>query len=342
MLKFYNHEKNIRSILEKADTNFVPLKNYKIINHFNKKLESDYLITWIEKEYWEEIKFIREPSKICYITNKNKSYEGFFDKILHHKCALVENYVIDDFRYIIIRPPRHFSCPKYDFKSGGTILLHYGGGYGDFFNSLRYIKLYPNCDFVAEVNVSLKRLIQKSNLFKKIIIKGDSVNTDFHLPIDSLVQRHGFKGSKIPFLNIEKNEKVNGGIGFCFQGNRVKYTIRRSFDPFVLEEFKNYNLYNLQKEIRDLPFAINLPINDWFDTAQIIQGCDLIVCPPTSITHLAGALGKKIITVFQDSYMNLENSYFNEKSSDFYPMIDKIHYINLKNYLKNYVKNKFR
>jgi hypothetical protein len=341
MLKFYNHQTNIRFILENADTNFLPLKNYKIIKSPSKILDYPHLRMWADNEYWEEVEKLYDPSKICYVINKEKNYNGFYDKVLKNKCSLLENYTVENYRYIIFSTPRKFNCPQYDFKSQGSILLHYGGGYGDFINCLRYIKLHPNCDFVVEIKESMKRLVCESNLFKKIIIKGDECKTDFHLPINALFERHGPNGSGIPFLNIRKNEQVNGGIGFCFQGNRVKYSPRRTFDPYLLEEFSDYNLYNIQKEVRDISFAKNLPIHDWLDTAQIIQGCDLVICPPTAITHLAGSLGKKLFVVFQDCYSGFEKIYFNKNSSDYYPLIEKIHSKNLIDCVREYVKNKY-
>lgn len=345
MLKTLNHENNVRFILDNAQTTFLPLeKEYKITYSPQKIIDIPHMRIWMHQEFWDEIKYFKEPSKICLINYKDVNFKNVYTNILKNKCSLIENFVIDCFRYILIRPPRVFDVPEYDFKSvGANILLHCGGGYGDFFSSLRYIQLYKSCNFVVETNPNLYSLFEKTKIFKQVIFRGQKCKVDFHLPINRLVQKHGSCGHLVPFINnIEKNKNVNGGIGFCFMGNRVKYSLRRTFDYNMLKEFSRFNLYNLQKEVRNIDFAKNLSIDDWLDTAQIIQGCDLIVSPPTAIMHLAGGMGKKVFVVFQNFHYQIEKDYFNHKSSNFYPSLCKVHVNQLKPTLRKYVKNKYK
>ena len=333
MLYNLNEYEFIRKTLSYATTNFLPLVNY-VISEFPQKLPSEpHMRIWRDEFHWDESKKIFEPSKICFITDENIVIHDIYKQMLDHGCALVDSRIYNGKRYILIRPSRYFNCPKYDLRSSGTVLIYCGGGYGDQINLLRYIKLYPKAKFVIECSASLKKLFEETNLFHKVLLKGEKFETDYHLYANVFYRLHEHNGSRLPVFEVQKHDKVNGGIGFCFMGNRIKYTGRRHFDYNILRKFQKYNLYNLQIE-QSIDFAHNLPINDWYDTARIVQGCDFIVCPPTSLVHLAGIMGKRVITVFKDDYEHFETQYFDKEGSKFYNLI-KVKENNLESYLNN-------
>lgn len=323
----------IRKILFCATTNFIPLNNYRIIEYPQKIPLEPHMRIWRNQFYWDEARKIFEPSKICFICDEDNDISDVYSQIIMNGCSLIDSRYYNKKRYIIIRPRRFFDCPVYDLKSSGTVLLYCGGGYGDQFNLLRYIKLYPQAKFVIECSSSLHKFFTKTNLFYKVILKGEIYKTDFHLYTDTLYRKHGYNGSKMPVVSVDPHEDVRGGFGFCFMGNRIKYTGRRFFNYQILEKFKKFGLYNLQIEEK-IDFAINLKINDWYDTARIVQGCDYIICPPTSLLHLAGVMGKPVIAVFKKDYEDFEIQYFDKSGSKFYNLV-KVQENNLENYLKN-------
>lgn len=338
MLNHFDEKKIIKKILENAKTNFIPLNDYEFSEYPSAIPSCPHLRIWRQNLNWKESKNISEPSKICFISDKNKTPCDVYHQIIENNCSLIEDYLENEKRYIIIRPKRIFNCPLYDMKSKGTVLLYCGGGYGDLFNTLRYINLYPQVKFVAEVSDSLFKLVESTNLFYKVIRRGEEFKTDYYITSKDLNYKHKHIGSKLPIFCVDPHPEVNGGIGFCFMGNKIKYTTRRCFNYRILENFKNYKLYNLQIE-HPVEFAINIKISDWYDTARIIQNCDIIITPPTAILHLAGIMGKPIIAVFKNEYENLELQYFDKNGSKYYPL-RKIYEKDLEGYLNKYVTHK--
>lgn len=323
-------------MLDNAKTNFLPLKEYKFIEFPNPIPSYHHLRVWRNRLEWNETNNLQEPSKICFISDIKNVPSDVYMQIINNGCSLVEDYIYHQKRYIIFKPKRKFDCPVYDLKSEGTVLFYCNAGYGDFFNCLRYIQLYPQAKFIAEVPSSLIRLAERTGLFYKVIERGENYKTDYYVTFKKLNEHHRHEGTSLPIIKVAPHPDVNGGIAFCFMGNRVKYTKRRTFDYTKLKNFQKYNLYNLQIE-QNVDFAINLKIDDWYDTATIIQGCDLVITPPTSILHLAGIMAKPIVAVFKPEYENYEVAYFDKDGSKYYPL-KKIYENQLEGYLQKYVE----
>ncbi len=102
---------------------------------------------------------------------------------------------------------------------------------------------------------------------------------------------------------FEKSEKKN--VGIFFAGNTTdKRTLRNRKVPFEallpLFENKNVNFYSLQPEntFKDVFLGHNIidlsdKIENFSDTAAIIDKMDIVISVDSSVAHLAGALGKK-------------------------------------------------
>ena len=105
-------------------------------------------------------------------------------------------------------------------------------------------------------------------------------------------------------------ERMNGSglkIGLVWAGNPRKFSISSSSvdvkRSMVLQNYEplldiNATFFNLQKdqETSEYPQIINLmnDVEDFSDTAAIIENLDLVISVDTSIIHLAGALGKPV------------------------------------------------
>ena len=122
--------------------------------------------------------------------------------------------------------------------------------------------------------------------------------------------------NKIPYLKTNpefakkfktkfNNDKFK--IGIVWAGNPLQENDKNrstKFEKFkILKRISEVQLYSLQKgeaskQLNDVG-VINIAdeIDDFADTAAIIENLDLIISVDTSVAHLAGAMGKPIWTL---------------------------------------------
>lgn len=113
---------------------------------------------------------------------------------------------------------------------------------------------------------------------------------------------------KLKWLSILGNER-RPKIGFTWAANSVSPTFFKRSYPFklfyeLIKETPEFDFISLQKgdfelEPEKYPSLPNLKIfaneiNDFSDTAALIENLDLVISIDTSVVHLAGALGKKV------------------------------------------------
>jgi hypothetical protein len=208
------------------------------------------------------------------------------------------------------------------------ILVWAEQGFGDTLQFARYIpKLIElGAHVTFEVQGALSSLFQNQYACT-LISKGDPIgDIDLQTPLLSLpllFQTNLYSiPSNIPYLqaspkaiaqwksklSLESN-KLN--IGFACSGN-INFDLKHGNKrPVPLGSFsklaKEHNLFLIQKEIREsdqdtLKTLANIHylgdlIHNFEDTAAIIQNMDLIISIDTSLAHLAGALGKRMIVL---------------------------------------------
>lgn len=208
------------------------------------------------------------------------------------------------------------------------ILVWAEQGFGDTLQFARYIpKLIElGAHVTFEVQGALSSLFQNQYACT-LISKGDPIgDIELQTPLLSLPllfqTNLGSIPSNIPYLQVPpkaiaqwksklplESNKLN--IGFACSGNihfDLKHGNKR---PVPLASFsklaKEHNLFLIQKEIREsdqdtlktlanIHYLGNL-IHNFEDTAAIIQNMDLIISIDTSLAHLAGALGKRMIVL---------------------------------------------
>jgi hypothetical protein len=206
-----------------------------------------------------------------------------------------------------------------------TILLYGEQGLGDFIQFCRYTKLVSNlgAKIVLEAPEALAPLMRHLEGVNRLVLNGQELPPhDYQCPILSLPLAFQTKIDNIPNANsyislddqldkvTEWNKrlglKTKPRIGLVWSGNaQHKNDHNRSFAlkdllPYLPEKFE---YISLQKEIREddqsilgsnpqiLSFANHL--NDFSDTAALINGLDLVISVDTSVAHLSGALGKE-------------------------------------------------
>lgn len=207
--------------------------------------------------------------------------------------------------------------------NGKTLLIYPEQGYGDYLQCIRYTKLLEQLGALVIFELPYELIAITSSLKGQfsIIETGKMLsNFDYHCPIMSLPL--AFKTTletipaEIPYLHADSNKKkqwqqrlgskTKPRVGLVWSGSKHhKNNHNRSISLNSLNPLFNLDIdfHCLQKEISADDMAIatannmtvhNHLINDFSDTAALIEAMDLIISVDTSVAHLAGALGKQL------------------------------------------------
>jgi hypothetical protein len=89
------------------------------------------------------------------------------------------------------------------------------------------------------------------------------------------------------------NDYTRPNIGIVYAGSATHSNNRyRSTNVERFHRLAKYaNLYCLTPGFKSNKFVKSLPINSWTDTAEFINGLDLVISIDTSVAHMAGSLG---------------------------------------------------
>ena len=222
---------------------------------------------------------------------------------------------------------REFSQPiwnGFDMK-GRTILLYAEYGFGDTIQFIRYAPLVAErgARVIVECQRELVSLLQGCEGIEKVIPQGEKL-PDFDFRCSLMMLPVVFNTSldtipkKIPYLTAntalaEKqhtrllNDTSRMKIGIVWSGvsTSKKFCSLETFAP--LAQLKGVSFYSLQKgeaakDILNAPKGMQLydcsdEMNDFSDTAALIENLDLVISIDTSVAHLTGALGKPAWTL---------------------------------------------
>ena len=206
---------------------------------------------------------------------------------------------------------------------GKSILLHSEQGFGDIIQFVRYVKLIQGlgAQVILEVpKVLITLLTGLEGTFQLLAIGDHRPDFQYQCPLMSMPL--AFKTTietipaKIPYITCDDNKALawqsrflgrnKHRIGLVWSGSaNHRNDHNRSFQlqdliPYLPNCFE---YISLQKEVRpnDKEVLQNNPqisdasyeLNDFSDTAALINNLDLVISVDTSVAHLAGALGKK-------------------------------------------------
>jgi tetratricopeptide (TPR) repeat protein len=208
--------------------------------------------------------------------------------------------------------------------AGRTLLLHAEQGFGDTIQFCRYVpeiaRLGP---VVLEVPAAIVRLMSSLEGIKTVVAYGDPLpGFDLHCPLASLPLVAGTTLATIPatvsYLGIaaeavarwrQRLEPMGGlRIGLVWGGNpRYPNDRWRSASLRQLAQLASVpgvTFISLQKgppadQAATPPPGMTLvdwtaELEDFADTAALVNALDLIISTDTSVPHLAGALGKPV------------------------------------------------
>jgi tetratricopeptide (TPR) repeat protein len=231
-----------------------------------------------------------------------------------------------------------------------TILVFGEQGFGDFIQFCRYIRLLPElgAKVILEAPEQLFELMKSVDSSCQLVVKGKELPPfDYCCPVMSLPLATGVNLSNIkvydPYIlsnskkvadwneRLGKKLKIRIGIAWSSMSG-FKDDSKRSLP---LELFLNglpsdtYDYVCLQKEIKDTDREtlrnygkINFygdELNNFSDTAALIECVDLVISTCTSIPHLSGALGKKTWIILP--YTPDWRWFLNRTDSPWYPSV---------------------
>ena len=207
---------------------------------------------------------------------------------------------------------------------GKTILLHPEQGFGDVIQFCRYARLLAQqgTHVLLVAPPPLLPLIEGLEDVDRILKSGDPMPAfDYHCPLLSLP--FAFKttintipaysrylhanASRVDTWQTKLGPQTRMRIGLVWSGQPAHVNDRNRSIP--LKHFARLlsdraEFYSLQKDVRteDRTFLQELPslihygddLQDFADTAALIECLDLVICVDTSVAHLAGALGKPV------------------------------------------------
>ena len=221
---------------------------------------------------------------------------------------------------------RHFQAPRWHGSEplhNKTILLYAEQGLGDVIQFCRYAQQVAalGARVVLEVQPALKTLLANLAGVTTLISQGDALPAfDYHCPLLSLplifkTDLHSIKGAsyiardahKVQAWRAQLQPSQRKKIGVVWSGN-PKHTNDHN-RSIALEQFQTIfdeqiDYYCLQKEIKPGDAArfkqtphlhfVGEQLNDFSDTAALIELMDLVITIDTSVAHLAAAMGKPV------------------------------------------------
>jgi Flp pilus assembly protein TadD len=221
---------------------------------------------------------------------------------------------------------RHFDKPNWsgsESLQGKSIFLYGEQGFGDFIQFCRYAKLVSDLGayVILEVPAPLVKLLSNLEGISQLVIKDQELPPfDYQCPLLSLPFAFKTTLNSIPsrqrYLTgntvaasewtARLGHKTKLRIGLAWSGNsehKNDHNRSLALKDLLLYLPDNCEYISLQKEVREvdqLTLELNPRIrsftqylNDFSDTAALIEQLDLVISVDTSVAHLSAALDKK-------------------------------------------------
>ncbi len=223
-----------------------------------------------------------------------------------------------------------FDKPRWDGSpfSGKRLFVHDEQGLGDTIQFVRYLPMVKDLggEVIFEVKNPLLSLFQNFPGIDRLVEwsaeEKFNAQFDYYLPLLSIPglfeTTEQTIPEKVPYIHANSaeidywHERLSGPgfkVGLVWAGKPASNDNRpcelRYFSP--LAEISGIELYGLQKgeaaaQVQGLPDGMHVSnlgeeLHDFADTAGVIENLDLIISIDTSVTHLAGAMGKTVWTL---------------------------------------------
>jgi Flp pilus assembly protein TadD len=226
--------------------------------------------------------------------------------------------------------PRPFTQPRWngEIVPDQTLFVHGEQGFGDFIQFARFLPMARQRvgRIVVECPAALLPLMADSGLADEWVVPSKSPQTfDTFIPLMSLPQALGIStdllAHQVPYLRVRANDPEPSSrrdrlkVGLVWSGNPTHDDDSlRSIDPELLGDLVSLDgveFHSLQAPIRPEHQALVTRWPRWVDatsgmtnfrvTAEYLVGLDLVIAVDTAVAHLAGAMGKPVWLLVQDS-----------------------------------------
>ena len=248
---------------------------------------------------------------------------------LLHKGDYENGFVEYEWRWKVDRsPPRGYRQPLWDGSEleGKTILVHQEQGFGDMIQFARYLPMVKDRGgtVVVEAQSELVRLLATVKGVDKVVIKGAPLPPfDVYAPMMTLPRIFDTTldtvPAEVPYMSPPELHAVAlpavlGGqkkVGISWAGKPThKNDGNRScaLSHFLeLTGLPGHTFYSMQKweasadllahSCEALVMDVGARLEDFADTAAVVQQLDLVITVDTALAHLAGALAKPVWVV---------------------------------------------
>jgi Flp pilus assembly protein TadD len=225
--------------------------------------------------------------------------------------------------------PRRHQTAHWDGSSfaGKRLLVHYEQGFGDNIQFIRYLPMVKRrggtviCEMLQPLTGLLRGFPAIDELIEASSDGAPAVKFDYYVPLLDLPRIFGTVletiPADVPYLHADPararywQQRLAGTtfkVGIVWAGKPVHPEDRaRSCHLrhcLGLSKIPGVRLLGLQKgiaadQVRDLAAEMSLvnlgdELNDFTDTAAVIENLDLVVSVDTAVLHLAGAMGKPV------------------------------------------------
>lgn len=196
---------------------------------------------------------------------------------------------------------------QWEGQSYKTLVVYCEQGIGDTIQFARYFKYLKN-RVIIHCDLDLHKLFKNSFKNCEYLDKNCIVlpKHDYHvrsMDLPFILNKYDFGIN--PYLSVDAAFIEPGygtKIGIAWEGNPLnERNLERSCPLNLFKNIKG-SFFSLQPEIfnSDLlngceEFDLNgyEPMDNWYDTAKLIQAMDIVISVDTGVLHLAGALGKR-------------------------------------------------
>lgn len=220
---------------------------------------------------------------------------------------------------------RGFTQPLWNGEdiAGRTILLHADEGLGDTLQFVRYAPLVAarGAHVLLEIPASLKRLFENFPGVSRLVVQGEELpDFDMQCPLMSLPRAFATTlesiPAPVPFPGRPRRDTAHPEprgvqplrVGLVWAGNpafasdHLRSLTLSEFAP--LWDVAGIALHSLQMgpataQIAALPTShpitdLMAGVRDYHDTAERIEGLDLVIAVDTSVAHLAASMGHPV------------------------------------------------
>jgi len=310
-------------VLQLDKNNFIAYCNIGTVFQKNNQLEEakEYYLKSIELNP----NYVHAHYNLSYILLMQKNYLDGFDKYRYR----YHKEIIGSQPGGVAYPPTLLT-PKDNFQNKVLYISH-EQGLGDTIEFIRFLPFFIKKakKIICYVPPSLVKLFQFNYPDVDFIPPNSNISFDFNFPLLEAPYILKTTYETVPFQkkylsvkqedlpSFQKKHSLNSTkikIGINYKGSQGKNAVKnRSLDLEPLlhclsKLHQNYSIFSLQyektKQEEELLKTYNIQdlgqyIENFYDTALMIESMDIIISIDTSFLHLAGALGKKTFALLK-------------------------------------------